>query len=169
MEYKNYKFILIAIIVFLIIFVCISLSQANQNITYINLEPVIIYADLDGDNGKEKIIINQAWEKGNSSEVKGNVSIIVYNKETIVFKHNEIMAPLLYVYIVQFPLATKNSFRDILFIITDTGILKLNILCWESQITENDVYEKAMSEKKKRFKGQFRFIKTDVRLDTPYG
>ena len=130
--------------------------------------PEIINADLNGDSKNEKIIIKESTI-GRYPNQKVSISIIVYESDKIVFNFKEFFDPIRYAYVVRLPGYDENNYRDLVFIVTQPGLLKLNILCWESLISETDVYKKAISKDNFKFKGRYRFIKTDIQVNTPYG
>jgi hypothetical protein len=144
-------------------------SGENKNIYIIREKPVVLYADINGDNEKEKIIIKQNWVTSNDSRVKSNITINIYELEKLAFSYNEIYDPILYVYVVNFMGGAKEFTRDVVFVITESNFLKMNILYWERNISEHDIKENALSNGKIKFKGKYKFFKTNIQINTPYG
>ena len=141
----------------------------SENFLYIREVPITIYADLRGAGEKEKVIIKQNWIEEKNYQIKSNISIRIYKSDKIVFEYKEIYEPIFYVYVIRFPGAAKSFYRDFIFLVTESGGLRLNIFCWEYQITEGDIGKVAMSKGKSKFRGRYRFIKTDIQVSTPYG
>lgn len=170
MKINDKVFLVITILTVILMDYNYLFGLTKSNVKYIRRQPIIVYADLNADNAKEKIIIVQNNLREINSVLKANVSITVYKNKKIVYNHKEIMMALHYAYVVKFPIESENSFRDIIFLVTTTGrgVLKINFFSWETKIKEMDVYRKATSKGNIKFKGHYRLLKTDFQLSGPY-
>ncbi len=133
--------------------------------------PFTIYADLKGNGKLHKIEISQkSYRRAETSGDKNSalVHIKVYDKNKVVFEFKKRSSPILYTQVVRFPVDESDMHRDVVFFIVEPSDYYLNILCWESRIGRSEKTATAMLEGYV-FKGEYRYIETDIETNTVYG
>lgn len=170
-EKKGTNMILLKIKKIMLFILLISSSVYCQKdfVFVIYQKPVEISIDLNGDKKNEKVILEQTTD-GKTQMNFMKISIINEGKKVYEYEWQDKDYPMWYaqtVEIQQTPVSDE-FFREMLFIITSSGTNYLNILYWESDIKEHDVYRKATSKENALFKGHYRFLKTGIKISSPY-
>lgn len=168
MNTKN--FIIMVIALLLVLFSQISCCKDN-NIIFIEDKDVMIYADLNGNGIKETITISQSSIKRNNDEMEADVSIKIHEKGNLVYNYSERDQAILYIKVVRFVGASEKAFRDIVFIVVEPYNVYMNLLCWEYTVKSPvAIMEKGLLEGEDVGEfGKYKYIKTKIQLDTPYG
>lgn len=133
--------------------------------------PFTMYADLKGNGKTHKIKVTQTSYKRAETAGDKNTAIVhikVYDKNKVVFEYKKRSSPILYIQVVRFPIDESDLHRDIVFFIVEPGDNYMNILCWESRIGRSEKSPTAMLEGYV-FEGEYRYVETDIEINTVYG